>query len=194
MPPIVTINAYFISQARTMLEAQVLGSLEGELQNTNGTQRRTYNFGYSYVRMKTGDRSFTPVPIFLIDLCNHAIKELSKIAGKNLPTADAFNNCIVSVYERGFKLQPHIDVDQAQTTSNGGKYNFYFGDEIIGVVLQADENGRLYLIDNKGDPRPIPERDGTAFLLSGPERRSPHGVSPISSRRISATFRTVHFC
>ena len=188
--PTALIDREFIDYAKTMLRQTVLGSAEIETQNTAKTQRNTYNFGYNYRRLQKGDRSQTPIPGFLFNLCQKALCGLKRSAGIKLPDASLYTNCIVSVYGPGFKLQPHIDVNQELATKRG--MDFYFDDNIIGVVLQADRHGSLYLQDHHGKSWPVREENGTAFLLSGPTRHCPHGVNEVAVERLSATFRIVH--
>jgi hypothetical protein len=119
-----------------------------------------------------------------------------------VPKKTEIKNCIISSYGETDFLGAHCDEDLERSLSGRGRNSFYFGEKIIGVILYADPKGGLYLLDaqNHPDVKDKPEQfhlhevDGLPFLLSGVNRYRFHGVSPIASKRISLTFRTVHIC
>jgi hypothetical protein len=165
------------------------------------THRFMFEFGYKYADLIAGKRSFTLIPQPLKYFLTVVLCELKKVTHLQSVNAEDFTNCILSVYGPGDALEPHIDV-APQTYSQ--KYNFYFGEGVIGVVLQPDESGKFYLIEaidgQKPDALSVPKKElkeklGTVFLLQGKERFYPyyHGVSRVQNQRISLTFRTVHF-
>jgi hypothetical protein len=159
-------------------------------QNDSRTHRDTREYGYSFFQMENGDFNYTPPPEFLNALGNeicHAFGHPSK----------EFTNIILSFYDEGFHLKPHID-----TNSSSPHREYYFDEKVYGIIIEADPNGHLYFI--RDDVNTIPpldcdpiysldEKPGTIFCLQGLYRRAPyfHGVSKVSNRRISITFRKV---
>ena len=166
------------------------GSFEGLYQKIENTHRWTYNFGYSYFQMRDGDYAYTPIPQYMTDLCRACLDAL----GLDPATAPDYDNVILSLYGPGDRLEPHVDVDFSRPMTDGRPVNFYFGEDVIGLVLEVDPEGRFFLADsNLTILEELDEKPGMAFLLTGPMRREPyhHGVSPIQKSRISVTFRTV---
>lgn len=158
------------------------------------TQRDTREYGFSFFNMMNKDFSYSPPPAFLQKLgaliclkLGHKPKE--------------FTNIILSLYQKGFHLEPHIDVHAGHPDAI--KNGFYFDEEVYGIIIEADESGHLYFIHYEGDERRPPadlpavlhlkEKAGTIFCIQSPYRRAPffHGVSNVSKQRISITFRTV---
>lgn len=189
----------FEAQRRNILSLIFSDAAQPHNQHNHRTKRQTLNFGYDFVKLRLGDKRFTPIPLSLQTLCEDAVRSLQRKVDHPLPSAEAFKNCIISIYKHGDKLEPHIDTDRPGLD----KYGFCFGDDIIGVILEADRNGKFYIQEAPANSRRphfdaarafiLPEQDGTAFLLNGEARRSPyfHGVSPVDKRRISVTFRSV---
>lgn len=173
---------------------QVLAELEKEtsLQDDGRTKRRTIEYGYSYFQLANRDASFAPPPHFLTKLGRSVERALQ------LPEED-FENIIISVYEPGYHLEPHVDNDTSHIKTMG----FAFSENVFGLILEADLTGRLYFVqfDDPGqvpplDLRPVyelTETRGMVFVLNGPLRHAPyyHGVSTIAQRRLSITFRQV---
>ena len=162
-------------------------------QDTERTHRGTREYGYHYFKLEEGDFSFSPLPGFLNDLGREVC------LGLGHGTRD-FTNVILSVYEEGFHLEPHIDTD----FSDLPKKKYCYGEHVYGLILEADPTGRLYFIRDDVNLIPsldlspfysVAEKPGGIFCLNGALRRTPyfHGVSKVSRRRISITFRTVHF-
>ncbi len=163
-----------------------------KLQNTTNTLRETYNFGYDYFSMTNGDYSTTEIPSFLTDLCQQCIESF---ADSKLGNYQEYNNVIVSIYAAGYHLEPHVDVDINDQTTDGKKVDFYFGENVLGVVLVPDVEGKFFIAEASSDAKSsLDEEAGTVFLLQGKYRRHPylHGVSKVKNQRISVTFRTVH--
>ena len=162
------------------------------LQSDKRTRRKTNEYGYSFFKMTQGDLTYTPPPAFLIDLGNKVCKAL------DLPPQN-FSNFIVSLYEPGLHLEPHVDIDLSQS-----EYGFYFSEQVFGIIMEPDSTGHLQFIyyDGKDAPPPLnlkpllvlEEEAGTVYLLQGKYRHAPyfHGVSKVSNHRISVTFRTVN--
>jgi hypothetical protein len=201
--PMVVLDEGIIARTKDNLVRHVFGSGAKRDQRSRHTVRTTYEFGYNYAAMENGDFSFTPIPVFLKHLCAEAIRVFGT-KNKELPPAEAFTNYIVSNYLPGFKLQAHVDEHEGKPKKDGSALKYYFGENVLGVILKADRKGRLYFIKSPQNrhPRydaekaiPLPERAGLAFSLCGLFRREPyyHGVSEIADHRISVTCRTVHF-
>lgn len=175
--------------------------------NTIGATKRDrtmYEFGYSFDAMRNGNNIFTPFPEIVESICVEALARLSEATGEALPPAADFTNCIISHYKAGQSLPLHIDIGKEQTTQRGKQLGFYFGEQVIGIVLQADEKGNFFIqqakdgklpIYNAEEALPLPEEDGSIFILQGAGRFAPyyHGVTPVKNERISLTFRTVEF-
>lgn len=172
---------------------------------TETTRRDTLSFGYDYFDMQGAEWPFTPIPDYMVDLCRACIHSF---AGQpfELGQAEDYQNVIISMYKQGRKLEPHADVsvgDKFSDPSTGRLANFYFGENILGVVLETDETGRLYFVKSDEGVYPIKgercfelnEHPGLTYVLRDEGRYHPyyHGVSPVSNSRISVTFRTVHF-
>jgi hypothetical protein len=74
-----------------------------------------------------------------------------------------FNNIILSVYEEGFHLEPHIDIN-----STDHQTNFYFQEEIFGIVIEPDSTGHLYFIQKFINPIPPRENQNIIYHLKEP--------------------------
>ncbi len=203
MLPTVQLDPSLLNTAKNMVAKIVFNGSTAQKQDTARTVRTTYEFGYNYMAMKQGNNSFTEIPCFLKNLCSETVRAFNHAGQNLLPPPETFTNCIISIYDPGFKLQPHVD-DHAAKMRAKGKGGYYFGDNVIGIVLKADTQGALYFIESPDDSEPaynaaqaqqLQEQDGMAFLMNGKLRSEPyyHGVSDIKDQRISVTFRTVHF-
>lgn len=189
------IEREFIDCAMDMLSETLVSSRD--LQVSECTVRETIEFGHSFIKMRRGDfSSYDPLPQFLVDLCQYAIGKLEAAGEPPLPPATDFNNCILSVYQPGYKLEPHID----QNRKNAGDRGFYFGDVIIGIILRPDTQSRFYIHETSvKEELPacrkifIDESIGTVFVLNGSNRSFFHGVAPVERSRISLIFRSTHF-
>jgi hypothetical protein len=141
--------------------------------------------------MENGDFSYSPPPEFF--------NELGHILCQSLGHApQEFTNIILSSYEGGFHLEPHIDIN----SSDHPNKDYYFDENVYGIIIEADATGHLYIAldeENMIPPLDLPhvyavdERPGTVFCLQGRYRKAPyfHGVTKVSKRRISITFRRV---
>lgn len=161
-------------------------------QNDDRTCRATREYGYSFFKMEQNDFTYVPPPQFLQELGHHICQAFGD-------TPVTFTNIILSYYGKGFHLEPHVDVSDKDRY---GDCLFYFGEKVYGIVIEADSEGSLYFVRWEEGLRPplglqpiyrLPEESGTIFCLQDKLRKSPyfHGVSPVSKRRISITFRTV---
>lgn len=162
-------------------------------QNDQRTVRNTREYGYSFFKMEQGCFDFEAPPSFLIELGKAICRAF------NHPEKE-FTNIILSRYEEGFHLEPHVDVSDVYRC---GEAPFYFDEEVYGLILEADETGHLYFVEWNEPGRPpldlepvyeVKEEKGTLFCLKGLSRNPPyyHGVSDVKKRRLSLTFRTVH--
>ncbi len=174
------------------------------IQKGKATKRQTTEYGYVFQKLRQGDDSFTPFPDELVTLCALALRELGDKTNLKLPSVEDITqrgNCIISDYETGDELAPHIDYDKARAKYRGQDLSFYFGESVIGVVLEADESGTLYIQPSSKERRHNPhkaqkidEHDGSIFLLNGRARNDfEHGVTPVKEKRLSVTFRTVEW-
>jgi len=165
--------------------------LETAFQDTVRTQRKTREYGYSFFQMMNGNFTYAQPPEFL----NELGKEVCKALGR--PEIQ-FTNFILSLYEPGFHLEPHVDMDKSGFQNHG----FCWGEEVFGVIIEPDVTGHLYYVKYEGDDSVPPlnlnhvyeleENAGTVFMMKGKFRHAPynHGVSEVSRHRISVTFRT----
>lgn len=173
--------------------SQILAELENDLlhENRSRTVRNTLQYGYSFMKLEKGDFSYTPIPPFLQELGDRISEALGY-------PQEEFDNVIISIYDEGYHLEPHVDTSPI----NHPRRLYYFGERILGIVIEADPTGHLYFVEHEGRGIPPVDRPvvyemeevpGTIFSLEGDYRHAPyyHGVSPVSSRRISITFRTV---
>ncbi|MEQ9116057.1 MAG: hypothetical protein RLN62_04620 [Rickettsiales bacterium] len=166
-------------------------NIKADFQVTNNTKRYISSYGYDYLKLVNGDSTYTPIPEILLELC----KEISyAFQEHSLPNCERYQNIIVSVYNSGFLLEPHVDVNKESKSLS--KPGFYFGNIVLGVVLKKDETGHLYVSHDSDPFTPImdlEEKEGTAFLLQEEFRFRPylHGVTKTTNERVSVTFRTV---
>ncbi|MEI8365459.1 MAG: hypothetical protein WCF65_03480 [Parachlamydiaceae bacterium] len=163
-------------------------------QEDSRTHRDTLHYGFNFFKMLSGDFSYDSPPEFLQHLGTHIC-----YAFGHEPPAE-FTNIILSVYDKGFYLEPHVDVSIKDLYGNAP---FYFGERVYGIVIEPDPTGHLYFSKWEGGGLVPPldiesiysveEQAGTIFCLEGDFRQTPyfHAVSPVSNHRISITFRTV---
>lgn len=198
------LNSYIkpegVKAALTQLEEAPYFLEQVDLQDSATTKRKTYSFGYNYFSLLENNRNFTLIPTYLQTLCQQCIDSFPKELA--LGEAQDYKNAIVSFYEPGYSLEPHYDVDVDQYTE-GKDVDFYFGENIIGVILVADSSGKLYFSQTDDDSKrleapklfELEEKLGTTYLMAGKYRRKPyyHGVSKVDKLRISVSFRTIQF-
>lgn len=161
-------------------------------QNDSRTLRNTREYGYSFFKMLNGDFSYSIPPRFLQELGDRICRSLDHEAVE-------FTNIILSCYEEGFHLEPHVDVNVKDLYGNAP---FYFDERVYGIIIEADANGHLYFVKWENGLVPplnltpiysLNESPGLIFCLEGDLRKSPyfHAVSQVANRRLSITFRTV---
>eukprot|EP01130_Rhizamoeba_saxonica_P018478 TRINITY_DN9259_c2_g1_i3.p1 TRINITY_DN9259_c2_g1~~TRINITY_DN9259_c2_g1_i3.p1 ORF type:complete len:156 (-),score=21.28 TRINITY_DN9259_c2_g1_i3:29-496(-) len=109
------------------------------VQNDGRTFRNTIEFGYSYHRMSTNDFSYTPEPSFLQEL---GLEIVNAYENDQLEHTldEPFTNIIVSLYEDGMELEPHIDMHQNHPLQEG----FYFDPNVYDVHFIFDPINRKY--------------------------------------------------
>jgi hypothetical protein len=190
--------SFSYAQLNSELLSEYLEQIHDELgkgasyQNDNRTHRATREYGYSFFKMERGDFTYVPPPQFLQELGAHICRAFGD-------EVVAFTNIIISEYDTGFHLEPHVDVGFKNRYEN---CSFYFGDKIYGIVVEADSTGSLYFVRWDEDLHPpleleplysLSEKDGMIFCFQDEIRSAPyfHGVSPVSNHRLSITFRTV---
>ena len=160
------------------------------------SERMTIEYGFSYRRLRD-NAEFSlenKIPKILVDFYEAVADSLVTVG--NVLLDEKFDTCLVNLYKSNVDLFPHVDKCQQHAIEN--KYNYYVGENILGVTLISDKVGSLYLQNTENtNPKEIfalPENDGMVYLLSNEYRHFPwhHGVSTVSSLRLSATFRTLY--
>jgi len=194
--PIKTLDPQILAEFMPLIMREV--AKEFSHQNDHRTRRNTREYGLNYFKMLRGDFSYKTPPEFYQQLGAHICKEF----GHN---PIEFTNIILSVYEKDFYLEPHVDVSAKDlyVRDIDGNAPFYFGERVYGIVIEPDSNGHLYFVKWEGEDLVSPlgltpiyslkENTGTIICLEGDFRQTPyfHAVSPVSNHRISITFRTV---
>lgn len=151
-----------------------------------GLQRRTFEFGVSFKEIeRTGQIVKRDLPDFLLRTREEVVGLFRQQLAEKDPSQ--YENCIVTLYDKGEGIKPHTDRD-------------YFGPDILGLIVQPDTSS---------DPDKIPatlcfhkpgtderidlsEKRGTAYLIQGDLRYGwTHQLSPVVQQRISIQFRTV---
>lgn len=170
--------------------------------DSNGkTKRITINFGYSFIELEQNKKKYIEMPQEIEALKQAAFKKVCSQVPK-VKDASFFDNVIITIYEKGHFLEPHVDVDADDTKAP--PRNFYFEDPILDVILVPDETSSLSFTyhDKPGKPSmsdPVIlkaiEKKGEVCILEGKLRSKPyfHYVPPASKLRISVTFRKVTF-
>lgn len=193
--PVAQLDKLFVNDTLTDLDEYLVSRSLLHEQADDYTVRETLHFGYDYFALLNDDKTFTPIPTFLQELCARCMDVLG--SDYHLGSHQDYSNVIVSIYHEGYRLRPHVDVEPTENE------NFYFGEYVIGVILESDSEGHLYVVKAQDeadavDKKPLwvlAETAGTVFLLAGAARCHPyfHGVTTVKKLRISVTFRTVMF-
>ncbi len=92
-------------------------SKEFRHQDDGRTRRDTREYGFSFFKMLEGGDSYDPPPLFLQELG----RDICRVLGHEPPSE--FNNIILSYYEKGFYLEPHVDSD------------LYFSERVYGIII-----------------------------------------------------------
>lgn len=166
---------------------------EFALQNDGRTRRCTREYGYSFFRLENGDYTLSPIPPFFQELGELVCKEFGY-------PSDTFTNVILSYYDQGYHLEPHEDINDSMPIQKG----YFFDEQVFGIVIEADATGHLFFVKDEINRIPLltlepvyhlQEEKGTIYCLEGPFRKFPyfHGVTEVTNKRISITFRKVIF-
>ncbi len=189
--PMGTLDPQILAEFEPLIMAEI--AKEFSHQDNARTRRNTREYGFSFFKMLNSDFGYSSPPEFFQTLGAHICKALG-----HEPVE--FTNIILSVYEKDFHLEPHVDVNQKDLY---GDVPFYFGERVYGIVIEPDPTGHLYFAKWEGegltpplDIEPIysiDEQAGSIFCLEGDFRQTPffHAVSPVSNKRITITFRTL---
>jgi hypothetical protein len=163
------------------------------LQDDGRTRRNTREYGFSFFKLEQDDYTYIPPPDFLQELGAHICSAFGH-------PPQPFTNIIVSLYEEGFHLEPHIDTHAAMPNRRA----YFFTDRVYGIIIEADASGHLFFVKDEEHAIPplnlepvyeLEEEKGMIFCLEGVLRTAPffHGVTPVTNRRLSITFRSVIF-
>uniref|UniRef100_A0A7S4G1S8 Fe2OG dioxygenase domain-containing protein n=1 Tax=Eutreptiella gymnastica TaxID=73025 RepID=A0A7S4G1S8_9EUGL len=172
----------------------------GKAEGAGSLSRKTINFGWDFVGLERGEKTWIEFPEEIATLRDAVVAALAPHAPG--PGAQ-YDNVIVSIYGPGEGLQAHFDRDER--ADRGISRIYYFGEQVLGVVLVPDEEGHLQYQHHpaKGEKPPpdspvlfaLPEEVGTCFCMQGQVRHWPyyHSVSAVAQKRVSLTIRTTHF-
>jgi hypothetical protein len=156
--------------------------------------RETIDFGIVFPTLEEGRMIERPMPPFIIEIRN-LVFELFRSRLEEGASAEDFNNCIITIYQTGDGIAPHIDRNLEWATQNEAR-KYYFGASVMGLIVEPDTQQSLYFENpqiGKESRFYLQEKPGTAFLFQGLLRNEwKHGLHPIEQRRISLTFRKVN--
>jgi hypothetical protein len=85
------------------------------------------------------------IPSCLQELCKQAVVAFNQEFA--LPSSTDFTNVIVSIYKEGYQLEPHADVGRLNMSTGGNPVNYCFGENVIGVILEADIQGKFFIVE-----------------------------------------------
>jgi hypothetical protein len=155
--------------------------------------RETIDFGKVFPALEEGCIIERPIPEFIAEIRNQLFQVFKNQINENV-TADDYDNCIITIYQSGDGIAPHIDRNLEWASKNENR-KYYFGDSVIGLIVEPDITQSLYFEDPKAGEKSrfyLDEKSGTAFLFQGALRNEwKHGLLPIARERISMTFRRV---
>lgn len=191
VPETVMLPAELVGLVKDFAHDAFVQGQNSHVQSDERTQRHTIQYGYNYFDLEAGGREYIEPPEFLVDVGHSILAAFSH-------DKPAFSNYILSFYQPGYHLEPHVDAGQSKGAIKS--QDFYFEEGVYGLVLEADPTGQLYFVHYEGEGVPpldlplvysLPEQSGLAYLLNGKARYVPywHGVSEVTRRRISITFR-----
>lgn len=135
-------------------------------QNDQRTRRNTREYGYSFFKMLNGDFTYSTPPQFLQELGTHICQSFGHDSVN-------FTNIILSYYENGFSLEPHVDVNEKDLYGNAP---FYFDEKVYGIIIESDSSGHLYFVKWENGLVPplglfpiysLEESPGLVFCLEG---------------------------
>ncbi|MGB0935338.1 MAG: hypothetical protein ACPGXY_04645 [Alphaproteobacteria bacterium] len=170
--------------------------------------RDTWNYGYSFYQFDDdGNPKFNKIPQWLQDLGE---KVSSKFKDK-VPDGFVIDNILIADYKTGDQVTPHFDFGknnyphENRYPYNKADLNYHYGDIVLGLVVEIDEDAHLYWVyseDTNGLPDEkaladysMNEKEADVYMIEGPIRFHPyyHAVTPAKNRRISITFRQTIF-
>ncbi len=171
-------------------------SLNDEIKHTWSDARyyrETIDFGKVFPALEEGYIIERPIPDFVAKIPNQLFQIFQNQMDENI-TADDYDNCIITIYQSGNGIAPHIDRNWEWADKDENR-KYYFGDSIIGLIVEPDVTQSLYFEDPKIGEKSrfyLEEKPGTAFLFQDSLRNAwKHGLLPVERERISMTFRRV---
>lgn len=155
--------------------------------------RETIDFGKVFPALEEGHIIERPIPDFIAEIRNQLF-HIFKNQIKEDATAEAYDNCIITIYQSGNGIAPHVDRN-FEWASKNEKRKYYFDDSIIGLIVKPDIVQSLYF-ENPNDEEQsrfyLKEKAGFAFMFQDSLRNEwKHGLLPVTQERISMTFRRV---
>lgn len=191
------VKSLFIVQVdlpETLLET--IRSLNEEIKHTwpNAKYyRETIDFGKVFPALEEGYMIERPIPDFIAEIRNQLFQIFKNQINEDV-TADEYDNCIITIYQSGNGIAPHIDRNFEWASKNENR-KYYFGDSVMGLIVEPDMTQSLYFEDPKIGEKSrfyLEEKPGTAFLFQDSLRNEwKHGLLPVAQERISMTFRRV---
>ncbi len=155
--------------------------------------RETIDFGKVFHALEKGRLVERPIPAFIAGIRNQVF-ELFKDQLDPKDCALDYDNCIVTMYQPGDGIAPHIDRNLTWAQMKEER-TYYFDESIIGLIVEPDTVQNLFFENPKiGESSRfyLEEKPGTAFLFKGTLRHEwKHGLLPVKKGRISMTFRKV---
>lgn len=155
--------------------------------------RETIDFGKVFPALEEGFLIERPIPPFIADIRNQLFQLFKNQINEGI-TADDYDNCIVTIYQAGNGIAPHIDRNYEWANRSRDR-KYYFDESVIGLIVEPDTVQSLYFEDPKVGEKSrfyLEEKSGTAFLFKGVLRNEwKHGLLPVERERISMTFRRV---
>lgn len=155
--------------------------------------RETIDFGKVFPALEEGHLIERPIPHFIAEIRNQLFEIFKNQINEDV-TADAYDNCIITIYRSGNGIAPHLDRNFEWANKNENR-KYYFGNSVIGLIVYPDTAQSLYFEHPKiGEESRfyLDEKPGTAFLFQDSLRNEwKHGLLPIAHERISITFRRV---
>lgn len=155
--------------------------------------RETIDFGKVFSALEEGYIFERPIPDFIVEIRNKLFQIFKNQINEDV-TADDYDNCIITIYQSGNGIAPHIDRNFEWASTNENR-KYYFDDSVIGLIVEPDITQSLYFEDPKVGEKSrfyLEEKPGTAFLFQDSLRNEwKHGLFPVERERISMSFRRV---
>jgi hypothetical protein len=193
-----TVNSLFFAQIdlpETLLEN--IRSLREEIKHAwpdAKHYRETIDFGKVFPALEEGCLTERPIPDFIAEIRNQLFQVFKHQINENV-SAEDYDNCIITIYQPGNGIAPHIDRNFEWSSKNENR-KYYFGESIIGLIVEPDTVQSLYFENPEVGEKSrfyLDEKPGSAFLFQGSLRNQwKHGLLPVERERISMTFRRVY--